>query len=133
MSDFGKVMKMVFPLVQLPKKFKAIALPTFLKRSSLVSISSTSEEVQRIDNESTAQAWNFPLVQLPKKFKACAHSRTARSTKRFPLVQLPKKFKVSTERMARHFVRQVFPLVQLPKKFKAAEKSDTAAQANTFH
>jgi len=63
-----------FPLVQLPKKFKAF-LCQFRITPFQVSISSTSEEVQR----DFAWCWGcrfdlFPLVQLPKKFKDLFHS-----------------------------------------------------------
>jgi len=61
----------MFPLVQLPKKFKVpFYQPT--QTSEKVSISSTSEEVQSGDefaSENISEAM-FPLVQLPKKFKA---------------------------------------------------------------
>ena len=60
-----------FPLVQLPKKFKVFCSAICVFRSNCVSISSTSEEVQRGDGVcTTAETVNrFPLVQLPKKFK----------------------------------------------------------------
>jgi len=60
----------VFPLVQLPKKFKALLCKGHKQQPTV-----------------------FPLVQLPKKFKGlrplpnCCYMW-------FPLVQLPKKFKV---------------------------------------
>ena len=58
-----------FPLVQLPKKFKESDFCDIARRP-LVSISSTSEEVQRIDSiASFMRSDSFPLVQLPKKFK----------------------------------------------------------------
>ena len=57
-----------FPLVQLPKKFRA-AVPLFpLSRQQ------------------------FPLVQLPKKFRAESAGYPV-ITVEFPLVQLPKKFR----------------------------------------
>jgi len=42
-----------------------------------VSISSTSEEVQRLEEErlSLGGIRQFPLVQLPKKFKVCDQSK----------------------------------------------------------
>ena len=83
-----------FPLVQLPKKFRAESRPTRLGVES-VSISSTSEEVQRrkLVVSNVGQETRFPLVQLPKKFRAVTPPGNP-PTGKFPLVQLPKKFRV---------------------------------------
>jgi len=60
-----------------------------------VSISSTSEEVQRTQQQVIDFAVDqvFPLVQLPKKFKVRFLIPLLLSIQLFPLVQLPKKFK----------------------------------------
>ena len=86
----------MFPLVQLPKKFKA-ALVKFCR------------ELGRM----------FPLVQLPKKFKEIYTDHLGRCMRaKFPLVQLPKKFKVFYIVLIFGGLCLGFPLVQLPKKFK---------------
>ena len=59
----------MFPLVQLPKKFK-------------VSLKAM-----------TPAPYAFPLVQLPKKFKVLMGEIRRHEQAWFPLVQLPKKFK----------------------------------------
>ena len=62
----------MFPLVQLPKKFKE-EIPIEVKIGE-----------------------KFPLVQLPKKFKDFQDVQDLQidvSNSEFPLVQLPKKFK----------------------------------------
>ena len=84
----------MFPLVQLPKKFKG--------RRQL--------NVQRLCTK-------FPLIQLPKKFKGDFTSRCP-AYAGFPLVQLPKKFKDQLTKKPFLFRTGEFPLVQLPKKFK---------------
>ena len=58
----------MFPLVQLPKKFKA-SWSEAPASPQQVSISSTSEEVQSNGCLPFEQGAVFPLVQLPKKFK----------------------------------------------------------------
>jgi len=61
----------MFPLVQLPKKFKDIRPVDNCSREERVSISSTSEEVQssKLPKFLAVSMGRFPLVQLPKKFK----------------------------------------------------------------
>ena len=62
----------------------------------MVSISSTSEEVQRIVvPENPKGCVPFPLVQLPKKFRVGVVISLSPTDERFPLVQLPKKFRAS--------------------------------------
>jgi len=61
----------LFPLVQLPKKFK----------------------VQNAKPKPIIRLLKFPLVQLPKKFKADPGYKAPQHINAFPLVQLPKKFK----------------------------------------
>ena len=65
----------MFPLVQLPKKFKVLSMLVILSIGFL---------------------W-FPLVQLPKKFKENEELKQRVDTLSFPLVQLPKKFKAGTQ------------------------------------
>ena len=64
--------KLLFPLVQLPKKFKGrCGIVNEKPEFNFVSISSTSEEVQsgNVEKGLIAGGFGFPLVQLPKKFK----------------------------------------------------------------
>ena len=69
-------------------------LPPDSDLAKLVSISSTSEEVQSTGPEAVnINLRRFPLVQLPKKFKDVALVWTTQGETLFPLVQLPKKFK----------------------------------------
>ena len=93
----------MFPLVQLPKKFKGSVLLFWF-----------------------AGEW-FPLVQLPKKFKGST-TRSRTEEEQFPLVQLPKKFKAKVF-IVDEYNEEMFPLVQLPKKFKGPGSETPATQS----
>ena len=66
--------RIVFPLVQLPEKFKMLR--------------SLYPHVRYV---------LFPLVQLPEKLKICAGAVSIGGAK-FPLVQLPEKFKITVSK-----------------------------------
>ena len=86
-------MLVLFPLVQLPKKFRDDRCVPKMEGLHSVSISSTSEEVQSIDDATVKVSVAFPLVQLPKKFRAFCLALIDWQVVAFPLVQLPKKFR----------------------------------------
>jgi len=135
LSFFHLLVPLSFPLVQLPKKFKALGEVSAFDEGCQVSISSTSEEVQRKQRGNLdAVVGVFPLVQLPKKFKALlVILGISPSLGWFPLVQLPKKFKVEKCPDSLPDLTK-FPLVQLPKKFKVLALSIMVAAAGCcFH
>ena len=73
----------MFPLVQLPKKFRGNA--------------------NRVVVWSACQ---FPLVQLPKKFRGQQARNIFELDGGFPLVQLPKKFRAAAD-SPQHWVAKV--------------------------
>ena len=82
----------LFPLVQLPKKFRGSYNQLALFALE-VSISSTSEEVQSGDISVKVNGHNVSISSTSEEVQSVCYGE--RRTKRFPLVQLPKKFRGS--------------------------------------
>ena len=100
----------MFPLVQLPQKFKGFDLwntrETFMK---------------------------FPLVQLPQKFKAQHRHITRFDQLNNCFHQFNFRRSSKDGREKRYDDHLLFPLVQLPQKFKAYQHPRDQIELNCFH